>query len=234
MLADKHGAGDRAGQYKIPFIVVCDTFQSEMTAFADLILPDTSYLERHDVMSMLDRPISEFDGPCDSVRVPVLPPLAQRKPFPEVLVELAGRLKLPVFTAADGGRKYTGYPDFIVRYETAPGSGIGFLGGWRGADGSQRLRGAPNPRQWEMYAANNCVHHVVMKPEHQYMRNWNRGYMEWAQQMGLRRDKDPIVIHLYSEFIQKFRLAAQGKTQGRQPPDRLRARVAQYFDPLPF
>ena len=184
MLADKHGAGDRAGQYKIPFIVVCDTFQSEMTAFADLILPDTSYLERHDVMSMLDRPISEFDGPCDSVRVPVLPPLAQCKPFQEVLVELAGRLKLPAFTAADGGRKYTGYPDFIVRYETAPGSGIGFLGGWRGADGSQRLRGAPNPRQWEMYAANNCVHHVVMKPEHQYMRNWNRGYMEWAQQMG--------------------------------------------------
>jgi anaerobic selenocysteine-containing dehydrogenase len=41
-----------------------------MTAFADLILPDTTYLERHDVMSMLDRPISEFDGPVDSVRVP--------------------------------------------------------------------------------------------------------------------------------------------------------------------
>ena len=123
MLADKHAAGDKAGQYKIPFIVVCDTFQSEMTAFADLILPDTSYLERHDVMSMLDRPISEFDGPCDSVRVPVLPHLAQCKPFQEVLVELAGRLKLPAFTTPDGGRKYTGYPDFIVRYETAPGSG---------------------------------------------------------------------------------------------------------------
>jgi anaerobic selenocysteine-containing dehydrogenase len=36
-----------------------------MTAFADLILPDTTYLERHDCMSMLDRPISEFDGPVD-------------------------------------------------------------------------------------------------------------------------------------------------------------------------
>ncbi len=234
MLADKHAAGAKAGQYKIPFIVVCDTFQSEMTAFADLILPDTTYLERHDVMSMLDRPISEFDGPCDSVRVPVLPPKGQCKPFQEVLVELAGRLKLPAFTTADGGRKYTGYPDFIVRYETAPGSGIGFLSGWRGEDGSQSLRGAPNPKQWEMYAANNCVHHVVMKPEHQYMRNWNRGYMEWAQQVGLRRDNDPVVIHLYSEFIQKFRLAAQGKTAGRQPPDRLRERVARYFDPLPF
>jgi anaerobic selenocysteine-containing dehydrogenase len=37
------------GEYKIPFLVVCDAFQSEMTAFADLILPDTTYLERHDV-----------------------------------------------------------------------------------------------------------------------------------------------------------------------------------------
>ncbi|MEN9628140.1 MAG: hypothetical protein RJA10_1367, partial [Pseudomonadota bacterium] len=230
MLTDKR----EDGQYKIPFLVVCDTFQSETTAFADLILPDTTYLERHDVMGMLDRPISEFDGPCDSVRVPVLKPLGECRPFQEVLVELAARLKFPAFTTADGSPKYKDYPDFIVNYETAPGSGIGFLTGWRGADGTQSMRGAPNPKQWEMYAANNCVHHTVMPPEHRYMRNWNSGYMQWAQQVGLRRDNDPIVIHLYSEFIQRFRLAAQGKTQGRQPPDRLRERVARYFDPLPF
>jgi anaerobic selenocysteine-containing dehydrogenase len=66
------------------------------------------------------------------------------------------------------------------------------------------------------------------------MRNWNRDYMAWAQQAGLRRDADPIVIHLYSEFLQRFRLAAQGRTAGRQPPQRLRERVATYFDPLPF
>ena len=230
MLTDQ-GEG---GQYKIPFIVVCDAFQSETTAFADLILPDTSYLERHDAMSMLDRPISEFDGPCDSVRVPVLPPFGQCKPFQEVLVELGSRLKLPAFTTAEGERKYKDYPDFIVRYETAPGSGIGFLTGWRGEDGSQSLRGAPNPKQWEMYAANNCVHHYTMPPEHQYMRNWNLGYMQWAQKMGLRRDADPITIHIYSEFMQRFRLSAQGKGEGRQPPERLRERVATYFDPLPF
>ena len=70
MLNDKR----EDGEYKIPFLVVCDAFQSEMTAFADLVLPDTTYLERHDVMSMLDRPISEFDGPVDSVRIPVVPP----------------------------------------------------------------------------------------------------------------------------------------------------------------
>jgi anaerobic selenocysteine-containing dehydrogenase len=56
--------------------VVCDAFQSEMVAFADLVLPDTTYLERHDVMSMLDRPISEFDGPVDSVRIPSSKPPA--------------------------------------------------------------------------------------------------------------------------------------------------------------
>jgi sulfite dehydrogenase (quinone) subunit SoeA len=234
MLVDKQLAGPNKGQYKIPFIVVADAFQSEMTAFADLILPDTTYLERHDAMSMLDRPISEFDGPCDSVRVPVVAPLGQCKPFQEVLVELASRLKLPAFTTAEGERKYKDYPDFIVRYETAPGSGIGFLTGWRGKNGDTPLRGEPNPRQWEQYAANNCVHHYRMPPEHRYMRNWNRGYLHWARDVGLRRDVDPITIHLYSEFMQRFRLAAQGKGEGRQPPERLRERVATYFDPLPF
>ena len=72
---------DSNGEFKIPFLVVCDAFQSEMVAFADLVLPDTTYLERHDVMSMLDRPISEFEGPVDSVRVPVVPPTANAGRF---------------------------------------------------------------------------------------------------------------------------------------------------------
>jgi anaerobic selenocysteine-containing dehydrogenase len=231
MLNDKDAA---SGEYKIPFLVVCDTFQSEMTAFADLILPDTTYLERHDCMSLLDRPISEFDGPVDAVRVPVLPPYADTKPFQEVLVELASRLKFPAFVHADGTRKYRDYPDFIVNYETAPGSGIGFLAGWRGKGGEKSLRGEPNPRQWEMYAQNNCVFHHKLPPELQYMRNCNDGYMRWTQSVGLRRDRDPVVIHLYSEFLQRFRLAAQGRHPGKQPPERLRRRVDTYFDPLPF
>ncbi len=230
MLNDKR----EDGEYKIPFLVVCDAFQSEMTAFADLVLPDTTYLERHDVMSILDRPISEFDGPVDSVRIPVVAPKGECKPFQEVLVELASRLKLPAFTTAEGTRKFRDYPDFIVNYETAPGSGIGFLAGWRGKGGEKSMRGEPNPRQWEMYAQNNCVFHYEMPQNIQYMRNWNRDYMQWAQAMGLRRDADPIVIHIYSEFLQGFRRAAQGKRPGKQPPDHLRKRVETYFDPLPF
>ena len=31
-------AKDETGEFKIPFLVVCDAFQSEMVAFADLVL----------------------------------------------------------------------------------------------------------------------------------------------------------------------------------------------------
>jgi anaerobic selenocysteine-containing dehydrogenase len=228
MLNAKNADGD----HQIPFLVVCDAFQSEMVAFADLVLPDTTYLERHDVMSMLDRPISEFDGPCDSVRVPVVPPTGQCKPFQEVLVELAGRLKLPAFTAADGGRKFKDYPDFVVNFESAPG--IGFLMGWRGKDGTEHLRGAPNPKQWEMYAKNDCFFKFEMPQSMSYMRNWNRGYLDFAKDKGWRQKNDVVQLALYSDTLQTFRLAAQGRTSGRQPPEHLRERIATYFDPLPF
>jgi anaerobic selenocysteine-containing dehydrogenase len=230
MLNDK----DDDGEYRIPFLVVCDAFQSETTAFADLVLPDTTYLERHDVMSMLDRPISEFDGPIDAVRVPVLAPTGECKPFQEVLIELASRLKLPAFTRPDGTRRFRSYPDFIVNYETEPGSGIGFLSGWRGRDGAKFMRGEPNPQQWELYEKNNCVFHYKLPPSYQYMRNWNRGYLEWSRRNRITRYDEPILIHVYSEVLQRFRAAAQGKGLTRKPPAHLRDRIATYFDPLPF
>jgi anaerobic selenocysteine-containing dehydrogenase len=222
----------RRRRVPIPFLVVCDAFQSEMVGFADLVLPDTTYLERHDVMSMLDRPISEFEGPVDSVRVPVVEPTGDCKPFQEVLIELASRLKFPAFTREDGTRKFKDYPDFIVNFQAQPG--VGFLMGWRGKDGTEHLRGEPNPKQWEMYAKNNCVFQYHMPPEQQYMRNWNQPYLDFAKDKGWRQRNDPVQLAIYSDTLQAFRLAAQGKTRGRQPPDHLRERIATYFDPLPF
>ena len=221
-------------EYRIPFLVVCDTFASETVAFADLVLPDTTYLERHDVLSMLDRPISEFDGPVDSVRIPVVPPKGECKPFQEVLIELGSRLKLPAFVREDGSRRYRDYPDFIVNYETSTGSGIGFLAGWRGKGGEKFLKGEPNPRQWEQYAKHGCFYHHELPRSYQYNRNWNKGYLHWARAHGMTRYAEPIILNLYSEVLQRFRLAAQGKRPGRQPPERLRRRVETYFDPLPF
>jgi len=231
MLADK----DENGEYKIPFLIVADAYFSETVAFADLVLPDTTYLERHDAMSMLDRPISEFDGPVDSVRIPVVPPKGDCKPFQDVLVEMGTRLGLPAFVTKEGERKYRDYPDFIINFETEPGSGIGFLSGWRGKGGEKFMRGEPNPRQWEMYEKNNCVYHHKLPKSFQYMRNWNKGYLNWAHAHGLTKYEEPINIHIYSEVLQKFRLAAQDKNPGgRVPPERLRKRVETYFDPLPF
>lgn len=220
------------GEFKIPFLVVCDAFQSEMVAYADLVLPDTTYLERHDVMSMLDRPISEFDGPVDSVRIPVVAPSGDCKPFQEVLIELASRLKFPAFTTSDGARKFKDYPDFVVNYEAQPG--VGFLMGWRGKNGDEHLRGAPNPSQWDMYAKNNCVFQYHLPKTQQYMRNWNKPYLDFAQEKGWRQRNDPVQLAIYSDTLQSFRLAAQGKRMGRQPPEELRDRIEQYFDPLPF
>ena len=205
-----------------------------MVDFADLVLPDTTYLERHDAMSLLDRPISEYDGPVDSVRIPVLPTTGECKPFQEVLIELASRLKFPAFTTEDGGRKFKDYPDFITRFETAPNSGIGFLAGWRGKDGEKSLRGEPNPDQWKRYAENNCVFHYKMPVEHQYMRNWNRGYLDFSKANALRQKNDPIMIAIYSDILQKFRLAAKGQRPGSAPPEHLKSRILKYFDPLPF
>ena len=71
----EHGVGaslapvkDANGDYKIPFLVVADAFHSETVNFADLVIPDTTYLERHDVISLLDRPISEPDSAADAIR----------------------------------------------------------------------------------------------------------------------------------------------------------------------
>jgi anaerobic selenocysteine-containing dehydrogenase len=67
-----------------------------------------------------------------------------------------------------------------------------------------------------------------------YMRNWNREYLDFAKDKGWRQKNDPVQLAIYSDTLQSFRLAAQGKSAGRQPPDALRARIATYFDPLPF
>ncbi|EQD30306.1 oxidoreductase, molybdopterin-binding protein, partial [mine drainage metagenome] len=47
---------DEQGNYRIPFVIVADAFSSETVAYADLVLPDTTYLERYDCISLLDRP----------------------------------------------------------------------------------------------------------------------------------------------------------------------------------
>ncbi|MFC6674201.1 molybdopterin oxidoreductase family protein [Marinobacterium aestuariivivens] len=221
------------GEYKIPFIVCSDAFHSEMVSYSDLVLPDTTYLERYDTISMLDRPISEPHAACDSVRIPVILPDRDVLSWQEVMIEMAGRLGFPAFTREDGGRKYDGYKDFIVNFEKEPG--IGFLAGYRGKDGTRSLRGEPNPEQWEAYEENEGFFEFELEPNQRYLRHANRDYLTLAKEAGWVGSTDQIVIELYSEKLQTFRLAGQGLYDGPMPTEaHHRERLQKYFDPLPF
>ena len=105
MLTDKDAA---TGQYKIPRFIYSDAFYSETVAYADLVLPDTTYLERFDCISLLDRPISDADGAADAIRYPVVEPDRDVRPFQSVLLDLGARLGLAGMIDKDGQPKYPG------------------------------------------------------------------------------------------------------------------------------
>jgi anaerobic selenocysteine-containing dehydrogenase len=229
MLTDKDPA---TGEYRIPRIIYSDAYYSETVAYADLVLPDTTYFERWDCISLLDRPIGSVDGPADAIRQPIVALDRDVRPFQDVLIEIGARLGLPGFGTPEGGPRYPGgYADYIVNHERRPG--IGPLGGWRGAEGENSGRGAPNPHQLQRYIANGCFWKHELSEDQLYFKHANKAYLENAARMGLIDTPDPIVLQLYLEPMQRFRLAAQGHGNV-QPPETHRERIATYFDPLPF
>ncbi len=227
-LTDKN---PETGEYKIPRIIYSDAYYSEMVPYADLILPDTTYLERWDCISMLDRPISEPDSACDAIRHPIVEPDRDVRGFQSVLLDLGARLKLPGLVKEDGSPQFPGgYADYLVNHERAPG--IGPLAGWRG-NGDSFGKGAPNPDQLNRYIANGGFHAHHIPPSQRYFKHANKEYLDWAASVGFRAADAKMTFQLYCEPLQAFRLAAQGHG-AVQPPESHRERIAKYFDPLPF
>ena len=228
MLTDKNSD---SGEYRIPHIIYSDAFYSEMVAYADLVLPDTTYLERHDCISLLDRPISDAEGAADAIRQPVLTPDRDVRPFQDVLLDLGARLGLPGMADGEGKPVYPGgFADFMVNHERRPG--IGMLAGWRGEGGTESGRGAPNPDQLARYAENDCVWREPLPDNARYFRHVNLEYLEYAVSRGFLDAAEPMIPQLYSEVLQRFRLAGEGHGE-RQPPEALRERIVTAFDPLP-
>ncbi|WP_339639437.1 molybdopterin oxidoreductase family protein, partial [uncultured Sulfitobacter sp.] len=222
---------DENGDYVIPRIIYSDAYSSEMVAYADLILPDTTYLERHDCISLLDRPISEADAAADAIRWPVVEPNRDVRGFQSALCDLGAKLWLPGFVNEDGSQKYKDYADYITSHERRPG--IGPLAGFRGKDGKDVGRGAPNPEQIDRYIENGgfFVNHI---PEGaNYYKPWNAAYQDWAVGMGIYDAPQPYLFSLYVEPLRRFQLAAEGHGK-RQPPDHLRDRIKQTMSPLPI
>ncbi|MEO1706022.1 MAG: formate dehydrogenase, partial [Pseudomonadota bacterium] len=226
MLTDK----DASGEYVIPRIIYSDAYSSEMVAYADLVLPDTTYLERHDCISLLDRPICEADAAADAIRWPVVEPDRDVRGFQTVLVQLANKMGLPGFTNKDGSAKYEDYADYITNHERKPG--IGPLAGFRG-NGESHGRGPVNPDQIDRYIENGGFFVSHVPEEASYMKPWNAGYQDWAVGMGLYDSPQPYIFDVYVETMRKFQLAAEGHGD-RQPPDHLRARIKETLDPLPI
>jgi sulfite dehydrogenase (quinone) subunit SoeA len=246
MLRARHLEGEKKGEYKIPYLVVSDAFDSEMVQFADLVLPDTTYLERFDAISILDRPISEPDTVADAIRHPILKPDRDVRAWQEVLVDIAGRLEFPAFVKEERvaaknladlptttrSARYSGYEQFITEYQKAPG--IGFLAGFRGADGKSSLKGEPNPNQWQAYIDNKSFFSWHWPESQQWNRGINQPYLEASAAAGFIPKAEPIIMQIYSEPLQKFRLAGQGLYDGVRPPLKVdQERLSQYFDPLP-
>ena len=226
MLTDK----GEDGEYVIPRIIYSDAYASEMVAYADLILPDTTYLERHDCISLLDRPISEPDAAGDSIRWPVVDPDREVRGFQSVLIDLGARLGLPGFVDAQGAALYKDYADYITNHQRRPG--IGPLMGFRG-DGAEEGRGAPNPEQLQRYIDNGAFYQAHVPKGAEFYKPWNKAYQDWAVKIGLYDAPQPYLFAIYSEPMRKFQLAAEG-FGARQPPEGARARLKQAMDPLPL
>jgi sulfite dehydrogenase (quinone) subunit SoeA len=219
------------GSYVIPKIIYSDAYSSEMVAFADLILPDTTYLERHDCISMLDRPISEPTAAADSIRWPVIEPDRDVRGFQSVILELGARLGLDGMVNEDGSAKYADYADYIVNHQRKPG--IGPLAGFRGEDKSERGRGAVNPDQLEDYIENGGFFLEHIPDEAQFFKHANADYQDWAVSMGFYDAPQPVTFQLYLETLSKFQRAAEGHGTC-VPPDYLRQQISETFDPLPI
>ncbi|MCC7321963.1 MAG: molybdopterin oxidoreductase family protein [Rubellimicrobium sp.] len=222
---------DAEGAYVIPHVIVSDAYSSETVAHADLVLPDTTYLERHDCISLLDRPIGDADTVADAIRWPVIAPDRDVRAFQSVLCDLGARLGLPGFVNDDGSARYADYADYITNHLRRPG--IGPLAGWRmGPDGLTHGRGDPNAAQIDAYIANGGFWTAPVPEEAAYFKPWSRAYQDWAVTMGLAQTPQPYLLQIWCEPLRRFQRAAEG-IGPHQPPDHLRAGLIRAMDPLP-
>ena len=181
-----------------------------MVAYADLILPDTTYLERWDCISLLDRPISGADAPADAIRQPVVEPDRDVRAVPDRAArsrraaEVAGLRHRQRRAALS--RRLSG----LHRQPRAqPGHR---LAGGLSRRGRQELR----PRRAQSEAARRPTSptaastSIILRRSSATTSTPTRpiwiGPRTWASSAPPRRSS----FQLYLEPLQKFRLAARG------------------------
>ncbi|MBF0240097.1 MAG: molybdopterin-dependent oxidoreductase [SAR324 cluster bacterium] len=89
-----HSLGDQKATIealeKLEFMVAVDILPMEITGYADVVLPECTYLERYD-----DLDPRSFRIPHVAIRQPVVPPLYDSKPGHEIAKMMAEKMGLP-------------------------------------------------------------------------------------------------------------------------------------------
>lgn len=143
---------DTDGRYRIPFVMIVDAFYGNSVPWVDLVIPDTTFLERYGEHSLLDRPITTPNYAADNIEHPILPPLFDARPFSDTEIELGYLLGISAWVNPDGTPRYpNGMGDFLWKWQDSPG--VGVLIGARGTNGTECCKGAPNPNQLKAYTA---------------------------------------------------------------------------------
>ncbi|MGB1181254.1 MAG: molybdopterin oxidoreductase family protein, partial [Candidatus Puniceispirillaceae bacterium] len=106
------------------------------------------------------------------------------------------------------------------------------LAGFRGTDGTKSGRGEPNPNQIQAYIDNGGFWMEEIPEDAKFYKHANQAYQDWAVEMGFFDSPQPVTFQLWLEPLAKFQLAAKGHGD-IQPPDHLRQRIIDCFDPLP-
>ncbi|MFN8240926.1 MAG: molybdopterin-dependent oxidoreductase [Bacteroidales bacterium] len=73
----------------LDFVVAVDTMPMEITGWADVVLPECTYLERYDALR-----VSQHRKPSIALRMPAVPPLYETKPGYWIARELARKMNL--------------------------------------------------------------------------------------------------------------------------------------------
>jgi len=114
-----------SNEAQVPFLVSFSPFMSETTELADLIIPDVTYLERHDPESM---PGGLY--PCLSMRQPVVEPLGGTQEFRKTLIDVIHKVDPD---GKRGMRKYFAFksPEEWMRAHFDNIPGLKEEGGWK-------------------------------------------------------------------------------------------------------
>jgi anaerobic selenocysteine-containing dehydrogenase len=187
---------------RIGFIASFSSFLDDTSVFADLILPDHSFLE-----SWTDSiPESGSLGAVVNAAGPAMPPLYQTRSTPDVLIEVAGKLKNPI------AMPWKSYDEMLKasfdKINADAWSGVEKQGGWWDANqpGTARESKAadrqPRPATTLSFVAPAFDGDEATYPFHflpyasQALNDGSVAHLPWLQEM-----PDPLTSAMWSSWV---------------------------------